>query len=369
MRCRDDAVSVNWIDDDASLAAAAAAWTSPLALDTEFVRTNTFYPMPGLYQVASGGEYFLIDPLQITDWSPFVRVLQDAAVVKVMHACLEDLELLHHHLNAVPVNVFDTQLAHAFVSSDYSLSYAALVNQRLSVHIEKHETRSDWLQRPLTKAQADYAVEDIQHLIALYEQLQGALHQTRRLPWFAEDMLVRGAYDVPDPSSYYAGVKKAWRLDPTALARLRSLCQWREETARSENVPRNRVVWDEHLLRFAQMHSLDTEALIETLPRVVVRRYADALRIAHAQSDRTDGLISLPGPLTTAQGKLLKELRQIAANAAASLEVAPELIARKRDVEACIRHVALTGELSTLYQGWRGDVLGPVFKQRLVARQ
>ena len=129
MPYREEDISIYWIDSDEELARAVVSWSPVIALDTEFIRTNTFYPIPGLYQVASGANVFLLDPLTIENWEPFKRYLVDTDTRIIMHACLEDLELIYAHLQTVPSNVFDTQLANAYVSEDYSLSYARLVER------------------------------------------------------------------------------------------------------------------------------------------------------------------------------------------------------------------------------------------------
>ena len=121
-----DEPSVSWISDSADLKAVVRDFDSVVGIDSEFKRTNTFYPIPALYQVASGKDVFLLDPLSIKDWSALVDFLEDEEKLKVFHACQEDLELVASHMGATPRNVFDTQFAYAFLSDSYSLSYANL---------------------------------------------------------------------------------------------------------------------------------------------------------------------------------------------------------------------------------------------------
>ncbi|MCZ6854012.1 MAG: ribonuclease D, partial [Gammaproteobacteria bacterium] len=189
MPYKGDALSVEWVASNASLSRVIDGWDSRIGIDTEFLRTNTFYPIPGLYQVISGDRIFLIDPLKISEWQPLVEILEDPAIVKIMHACSEDLELISHHLQAIPTSVFDTQLANAFQSQDFSTSYANLVSQQLDVELGKHETRSNWLQRPLSEDQIRYAGEDVYYLPALYESLSSNLQALGRMEWF-QDLMV-----------------------------------------------------------------------------------------------------------------------------------------------------------------------------------
>jgi len=366
MPCRDDAASAEWIDSDAGLRAAAASWQAVIGLDTEFQRTNTFYPLPGLYQVVSGERIFLIDPLAVTDFQPLVEVLEDPGRTVIMHACGEDLELLSHHLGAVPTGLFDTQLANAFQSSDYATSYANLVSQLLDVALDKHETRSDWRARPLSAEQQRYACEDVIHLPALHAVLRDRLEALDRLDWFAETMADQGRWLPTAPEDYYRGVKRAWQLNPRQLGALRGLCTWRENRARSEDLPRNRIVWDEHLFDFARRKTLREGDVWNLLPKPIARRYAGELVAEHARALDDEPPPPLPRPLTQAQGALSKELRQIGRVRAEALELAQELLARKRDVEACVRHYLHHGEVSPGYSGWRWPVVGEQFQQTLV---
>jgi ribonuclease D len=356
-----DGVEVEWVADDQALARAVAQWQDQIALDTEFIRTNTYFPMPGLYQVASGSQVYLIDPLQINDWQPFVDYLSSTHTVKVMHACLEDLELLHHHLGVTPNNVFDTQFANAFLSADFSLSYTALVERLLGQTLEQHETRSNWLQRPLTDEQIHYAVEDVTFLLPMYDNLLAGLGQTSRVAWYDADMNVRGVYQPVQPDVYYRNIKKAWQLVGQQLAVLQVLCAWRELTARHENVPRNRVIWDEHLFEFARKQELQAGHVHQALPKGVARRYADVLVEQHAMGRDAQAPDALPKPLTTAQGATLKRLRDVARAEAMRLDLAPELLARKKDLEACVRHHADYAELSPHYSSWRSELVGDAF--------
>jgi len=352
---------VLWVGDDDALARAVASWPQHIALDTEFIRTSTYYPMPGLYQVAAGSQVYLIDPVNVERWQPFIDYLTDENTTKIMHACLEDLELLHHHLGINPANVFDTQYANAFLSEDFSLSYAALVERRLGVALEKHETRSNWLQRPLSNEQIRYAVEDVTFLLPLFEQMQHALHEHGRHHWFAEDMLDRSQYLPLDPDIYYRNVKKAWKLQGPELAALRALCAWREQTARTENVPRNRVIWDDHLYHFASITELKVGHVRQALPKGIARRYADVLVEQHRRGREAGVPESLPRPLSSQQGAVLKSLRDVARRKAASLGIAPELLARKKELESCVRHHAQNADLSPYYLNWRAELVAEPF--------
>jgi ribonuclease D len=308
---------------------------------------------------------YLIDPLTVDDWRPLVDVLERESTTIVMHACGEDLELMCHHLNAAPTRLFDTQLAHAFVSTDFALSYSNLVRFHLNAELGKPQTRSDWRRRPLTEAQIRYACEDVEHLPQLHRQLADQLESLGRYHWFEETMLVQGRYTPGDPERYYLGMRKAWRFPGEDLAVLRSLTSWRERTAMTENVPRNRVVWDEHLLAFSRELVLQERVVWDLLPKPVARRYAPDIVEVHRSGRSAEPLPRLEPPLTQSQGQVSNKLREVARAEADSYAMSAELLARKREVEHCIRHFARTGELSPGYSGWREELVGDRFRRIL----
>ena len=363
--CRGVAISPEWITSNEALEAAVAGWGSVIGLDTEFQRTNTFFPLPGLYQVVSEETIYLIDPLLIDAWQPLVEVLEDPNRIVVMHACSEDLELMLHHLGAQPARVFDTQLAHAFVSTDFALSYTNLVLTHIGAEMGKAQTRSNWRKRPLTEAQVRYACEDVTHLLELHERLSDRLRALGRIEWFQETMGEQGRYEPTAPESYYQGIRKAWRLRGEQLAVLRQLTSWRERMAMREDVPRNRIVWDEHLLTFAQRRELSEKLIWDLLPKPVARRYAKDILDVHRAGTEEAPLPPLDPPLTQRQGEVSKALREAARAEAKAQEMSEELLARKRDVESCIRHYLRTGELSQTYSGWREPLLGERFRDIL----
>jgi ribonuclease D len=366
MPCKAAAASVSWIVSDRQLAEAASCWHGAIGLDTEFQRTDTFFPKPGLYQVASGGQVYLVDPLEIGDFSPLLELLEDRSVVKIMHACSEDLELLRHHFGAVPVGLFDTQLANAFLSPDYSVSFTRLVADRLGVELVQHETRSDWLARPLSDEQIRYAWEDVHYLPALHAALEQELAGAGRLAWFREEMDRRGRFELNDPEAYYLSIRKGWRLPGPARARLQQLVAWREREAMAQDRPRNRVVRDEPLLELALRAEVTVEDLQALLPRGAVRRYRDELLAAHDQGNRQrEHPPAAEAPLGSAENAAVRDLRELAKVRADELGLAPELLARKREVESCVRHYRQTGQLSEPYCGWREPLVGEAFRARL----
>jgi len=165
------------VADNQTLAAAAGPWQQcdALAIDTEFVRTDTFYANLGLIQISDGTDCWLVDPLTISDFSPLIDLMTNPAVVKVFHATSEDLEILEQTLGCIPTPLFDTQVAAALTGYGFSKGYGPLVGLLLGIELDKHETRSNWMKRPLTEAQMGYAAEDVYHLAAIYQLLKQRL--------------------------------------------------------------------------------------------------------------------------------------------------------------------------------------------------
>ncbi|TNF08047.1 MAG: ribonuclease D [Gammaproteobacteria bacterium] len=339
-----------------------------LAVDTEFMRTDTFYPILGLIQIYDGSHCWLIDPLGVENLQPLAEVFTNEAITKVFHSCSEDLEVLQHVMGSLPLPLFDTQIAAALAGYGFSRGYAALVSDMLDIHVPKGETRSDWLQRPLTEAQLGYAASDVYHLLPVYHQLLADLDRLDRTNWVAEEMqdLVTRASNRDDGSDYYRKVKGAWRLSPEELLILQQLCYWREKEARSRNRPRNRVVPDRTLLEVASRKPQNKAVLaeIEGMHPGIIRRYGELLlgMVKTAEGCKPDEhLQPLDSPLPKEARDLGKAMKAVVSDRAESYQLPVEMLARKRDIEELVRsHCDVTPtELPTsLASGWRYHVVG-----------
>lgn len=356
-----------YLQTNEELLAAADSWHGPIAFDTEFIRTRTFFPIPGLYQLATDSYSYLIDPVTIEAWAPLIARL-DASTPVVMHSCSEDLELLNHHVSVQPGALFDTQVAYGFITEKYSASYAALVADYAGLELDKGATRSNWLKRPLTDAQVGYAHEDVTWLLQIRERMLEQLEELGRLDWCEQEMRKATTYNTQDPLAYYLNLGSAWRLKAAQLGALRNLCSWREQQARAEDVPRNKVVSDDVLLTLAHEQRLDDAALRNNLPSQLQRRYGDDLLDAHERGlDDTHFLQPISKPLTSGENKLVKDLRDVAKTRAQDLGMAPELLARKREVEKFVRGLRDSRDSLHNYSDWRAEIVGDDFRS-LVAQ-
>ena len=362
------AITTQWVLDDAHLARLCAEWRQLpfVALDTEFMRVDTFYPIAALLQVGDGRCAYLIDPLLISDWSAFVGLLEDETVVKVLHACGEDLEVFLRLTGSLPVPLFDTQLAAGYLNIGFSMGYSRLVQAVLNIELPKGETRSDWLQRPLSETQVQYAAEDAQHLAELYQALLPRLSE-EKFAWILEDGAewVANQRREIDPNEAYRDVKQAWRLKPRQLAVLRALAAWRETQARARNQPRNRVLREASLWPLARTQPGDLVSLarIDDMHPRTVRQDGETLleliRSAAATPEQ-DWPAPLPEPLPLEASALLKKLRAVGQRAATELDIAPELVLRKKVLESLLKTGYPDGpyQLPDSLRGWRRERLG-----------
>lgn len=358
---------VDVVDDDALAAACEACRAAgTVIVDTEFERTDTFYPRVALVQLATRETVWLVDPLALEDASALRELLEDPSVLKVLHACSEDIEVFAHWLQARPRHVLDTQLGAAFLGQRFGIGYGALVELELGVQVDKQETRSDWLQRPLTPAQRRYACLDVIHLDVIQQRMRERLELVGRLQWALEetqavvDEVLRRAEGVVD----WRNLKGAATLEPRALLAAGHLAAWRERTARALDRPRSRVARDEHLLGLAEALPEDVEDLRgEVLPHGMVKRWRRELQAAvdAARNAPEDALPVPPGPpLSRTHAPIIKRLRNEARSVAGELGLAEELLARKRLVELWFE---VDEEVPAPWQGWRWSLLG----ERLLA--
>ncbi|MGF6089645.1 ribonuclease D [Pseudomonas sp. 18173] len=362
------AIDIHWIRDNDSLGQLCAEWQQLpfVALDTEFMRVDTFYPIAGLLQVGDGERAYLIDPLTIDNWKPLAALLENPAVVKVVHACSEDLEVLLRLTGSLPAPLFDTQLAAAYLNLGFSMGYSRLVQEVLGIDLPKGETRSDWLQRPLSETQISYAAEDAVHLAEVFVKLRPKLSDDK-YAWVLEDgaELVANLRREIDPNEVYRDAKLAWKLSRAQLAVLRELCAWREKEARARDLPRNRIIREHSLWPLArtQPDNLGALAKIEDMHPRTVRQDGKFLldlikRSGSVSPDQWPPAV--PEPLPVDAAVLLKQLKAIGQAEAERLNIAPELMLRKKTLEALLKSGFPDGpyQLPDSLRGWRRELMG-----------
>jgi ribonuclease D len=337
-----------------------------VAVDTEFMRENTYWPDLCLLQIATPDEAAAIDPkADGLDLSPLLELLvENHDVLKVFHAGGQDLEIIHNLTRKVPNPLFDTQIAAMALGYGEQIGYSNLVESVLGHNLDKGARFTDWSRRPLDKRQIDYAIADVTHLSEIFPKMVKKLVKTGRGDWLDEEM-----ERLADPSSFAFEAKDAWKRlklpsrNPAVLGRLKALAGWRETEARSKNLPRGRIVKDDTLNDLAG-HPPKTQ---EDLGKVrglssgwrnndIGARLMAALATAEPMSpeELPDREPRRPGLTKDAAlvSDLLKLLLKIRSKEAG---VAAKLIARSEELESLAAGVR--SDLKIL-SGWRFEEFG-----------
>jgi ribonuclease D len=347
----------------AELAARLAA-SARIGLDTEFLRERTYRAQLCLVQVSSPQEARCVDPLSLADLAPLAEVLAAPAVLKVMHASRQDMEVL---LPAVGLTrpVFDTQIAAALTGLPAQVGYAQLVRRLLNHELAKSHTRTDWSRRPLSPEQLEYALDDVRYLLPLADELQQQLARLGRSAWLEEELM---ALDdtrqlTIEPDSAWLRLKGLRELDPARERLARALAAWRERAAAEHNRPRGWIL-DDAVLRDIVLQvprTLPELARIAAIPQGLVRRRGEELLACVAGAQVPDPPPPPPGrprpdPQKTA---LVKKLGGISQSVAHELQLVPEVLATRRDLE----QLAEGRRDGAVLRGWRRAILG----ERLLA--
>jgi ribonuclease D len=332
-----------------------------VAVDTEFVWERTYYPRLGLVQLGTeAGDTYLLDPLAL-DLAPLGALLADASVEKVLHDAGQDLAILHRATGTTAVNVFDTRLAAGFAGLPSTLSLGRLIAETTGVRLAKTESRSDWVRRPLTPAQVDYAHDDVRHLARAAHVLEDRIEAAGRLPWLREELAAldeeaRSLERAPDDA--YLRLKGQGRLHPKERAILRRLAAWREAEAQRADVPRGHVVPDDALVTVAQRKPATEEAVLRigTVGKRHARAVADA--VAAGLNDPPIRLPEAPAEDETL-GARVDLMLAFVKGRGLSDGVDPALVAARADIVALAADGAdADPSAHRLLRGWRGAFVG-----------
>ena len=365
--------TIHWIDSNTLLAESCARWqrAQAVAVDTEFIRRRTYYPIPALIQVYDGEFIGVIDPLAISDWTPLSRVMLAPGVIKVLHSCSEDLEVFWRLLGQMPVPVFDTQIAAGLCGLRPSMGYNNLVSALCALELPKDQTNSNWLARPLSGVQLRYAACDVYYLYAIYQQLKLRAAELGRENWIVQDSLAmgRGLSTLVPPEACYLRLKGVWRLSPQELAVARALCAWREQQVRERDLPRSWFIKDNVIISLARRQPGTQQELSRTdeLPPSVIRKQGETLLQIIAESGEvpsSDWPAALPKPNSPAARPVIARLENAVAVLAGDLSLAPELLMSKKQMGVCAAQLIATGEaaLPGDISPWRAELLAPLLQ-------
>ncbi|WP_148862603.1 ribonuclease D [Marinobacter fonticola] len=359
--------AVRWLETASELDDWLASHNdTPLALDTEFERVNTFFPIPGLVQLGLGDDLRLVEPAVAETSEGFRNCLSDTQRPKLLYAMSEDLELFRQWLKLEPRYVLDLQLAAALAGLGFSVGYARMVENLFEVEVDKSATRSDWLARPLTDTQCRYALEDIRYLMPMHSRLR-VLLESRELyqAWIEEcDRFASELASQSEPENYYLRIRGGWQLSPRQQVVLKCLADWRETECRRRDRPRGRILADPVLIGIAERmpESKGALAAVSDVPPVVVRRYAEhILDCVERGASAPPNPDKIESPLTREEQGLFKQVKGLFRNVADAREVPVELLAPRRRIESFIRcRHADEGAVRFFREGWRGELLAPV---------
>lgn len=236
-----------------------------VALDTEFVWEKTYYPILGLIQVGyPDGSADLIDGVAIKDLSALGPLLSDVNTVKILHDAVQDLVILTRVSKAFPKNILDTQRAAGFIGLSSTISLSELLKKVLSIRIEKSETKSDWVARPLSESQIKYAKEDVCYGVDLMNAILKRAEALNYKQWVLQEMEMyenEALYKEKDPFLISPKVKNSGAINYKQKTLLRSICIWRESSARKQNLPRTFVLPDEVVMRLVKSPPKSIDAL------------------------------------------------------------------------------------------------------------
>jgi ribonuclease D len=340
-----------------------------LAIDLEFIPERTYAPILCLVQVATDRNSYLIDPLAISDLDILWQRVCDPTILVVLHAANQDLDIINALSSRVPKNVVDTQIFAGFAGLGYPLGYGKLLNQLLNITIDKTESFTDWLTRPLTDAQITYATEDVCHLLPMYDCLKTKLTELGRLTWALEECnrYVDAARYEKDHSQDFLRIKGSSSLSRRGLAVLSALCDWRTSQAKRSNRPIRSVLSDNTLIELCRRppRQLSEIQRVRSIRADQVRSFGDqvlqavekGMAIPEAQLP-TWPLSRTPARRDVLIADMLFAILKVLTYEA---DLAAELLGTRDDVQAFVKIFgdgAQDKATLPLFHGWRWEMAG-----------
>ena len=337
-----------------------------VAVDTEFMRENTYWPELCLIQIADTEEAAAIDPLAPgLDMSPLLDLLTDNEdVLKVFHAGGQDVEIIFNFTGRTPHPIFDTQIASMAISQSEQIGYSNLVESWLGIAVDKGARFTDWSRRPLTERQIEYAIGDVTHLAKIFPKILARLMKTGRGHWLDIEM-----EKLADPENYRNDPAQSWRRIKAAgrnagmLGRLKAIAAWRELEARDKNIPRGRIARDETLADIAG-HPPKSQANLAKVRGLspawkeneIGRRLMAAIEAAMPLADEELPPRAAKGAPLGKEGALVADLLKLLLKIRCrEIDVAARLIARSEELE--LLAAGVRKDLQIL-ESWRYDVFG-----------
>lgn len=363
-------------EEDLDILVRRAQKTDAVALDTEFVWERTYYPNLGLIQIAlSDEECYLIDPCAIQDLSALGTLLSNRSVVKIFHDAPQDLIILQRATGATPQNIFDTRLAAGFSNLPATLSLSNLVSELLDIQLAKGETRTNWLQRPLTDEQFEYALDDVRYLRAVRVILLSRIIGPKIKSWLQEELNLLNnpaMYQSQLDTQKFMKTRGSSSLGRQGLAILKNLTTWREGIARNRNRPRGHIIKDTSLIEISKKKIIKKEDLRTQggLSEKAVSKYGPTVTkivsTTLAQPENGYPEVKRPTRLNKADGEALEKLKGLITLKGDLLGVAPTLIGNSSELKTLVKtlntRTAKTPKQLRQTEGWRKSFLEDFFR-------
>ncbi|MBT4839049.1 MAG: ribonuclease D [Methylococcales bacterium] len=333
-----------------------------LAIDTEFIREKTYYPILCLIQVSNGKHSACIDTLKIDNLSALNDIIYDKNVTKIFHSGFQDIEILFQKNHKIPFPVFDTQLAAAFDGIGEQIGYADLVYKICNIELDKSQCRTQWDKRPLTQKQIEYAIADVTHLVTLYQSLTQSLDEKNKLEWLIQDLDELFTKDrlLANEVESWKKIHGSNRLSGKHHIAIKNLSLWRENKAKQLNLPRKWVLKNDLILAIAQQMPNNESQLkqINHFSENLVKKYGNEIIqiIDHVNKleNSDDHSMTENFKLSESQSELLNEMAVKIQNISADQKIPSSLLATKKQLRKFI-----SGEKNlNLLKGWRHELFG-----------
>lgn len=315
-----------------------------VALDTEFIKRNTYYPILALVQVNTGKGIYLVDAPRL-DLTEFWQALCEVPSM-VWYACGEDLGIFYLLANNPPLtNVFDVQIGVAYLTGKPQVGYSQAVNEILGVALDKGESQSNWLARPLTPEQELYAINDVRYLLILHQAVVQALNARQILDYANEDstLYAKELYNtqhLDDDKLYLDHITPTYTRQQLAV--LQALTMWRESLARAVNEPRSFIIGKQSLREITESLPTNMKDLARTtLNRSVLRRYgSEIIRVIKEAKDLPQTQMPIKTPIYTSKIKPHRHALDEATNVQARLlNIPANLLLKGRWINELMYHV------------------------------
>jgi ribonuclease D len=350
-----------------------------VAFDTEFISENTYQPQLCLLQFATADRTAAVDPFEVRDLSLWWQLMTDEATMVITHGGQAEIRFCLHYAGLAPRKFVDVQMAEGLRSRSYPLAYATLVNRVLDRRVHGKETRTNWHHRPLSKAQIQYALEDVKYVLAIWEKQRASLARLGRLEW-AQAEFERMVDDIAAEH-----VREAWhrlpklhKLSPREMAVVRELSLWREAEAARRDRPLRRILRDDLVLELAKRQPKTFDELFATrdMNRGDLRKSAQEIleRIERALAIPESELPQPPRPAgleIDSDEHVVGQLLGIALlNQCSALNVAKTLVGTSADLRDLVRwhQRGSKGLPPRLLQGWRASVCGDLLRDVLTGK-